>query len=139
MCLKGGIECIHVVHRAVGVRHSRRVNLTAEIAFRWCNFDVFIVGVDAMGHTDYHFSPIANDGGYRELWEVRSTGFKHRGHLWDGDDLLDAVRGTHSCQVETIEREVNDDLLFAARNQLDLGSDRRIAADTGPLLGHCHE
>ena len=126
------------VHRTISVGYAFGVDLTAEVALRRGNFDVLIVGESAFSHTDLHLGQVADDGRDRELGEVGSTGFKHRGHLWDRHDLLDAIRRAHPGQVEATQREVDHDLLLAARNQLDLRTCRSIAADAGPVLGECH-
>ena len=132
------IESVLVVHRTIGVRHALRVDLTAEVALRRGDFYIRIVRKFALDHADRHLGHVADDGRDRELGKVGGTGFKHRGHFRDRYDLLCAARSVHPGQVETAKREVDNDLLLAARDQSDLGANRSIAADGIPLLGKCH-
>ena len=101
-------------------------------------FDVFVVGEGAVDDAHLHLCHVADDGGHGELRQVGRTGLKHGGHLWNGDDLLDAVGSFHFGHVEAAKREVNDDLLLTARNQSHLGTSRGALAEAGPFLGVCH-
>ena len=132
------IEGILAVHLTIGVSHAFGIDLAAEVALRRGDLNVLIIGVSAFRHTDLHLGHVADDGRDRELGKVGSTGFKHRGHLGDGHDLLDAIGGVHSSQVEAAQREVDHDLLLAARHQLDHWICRSIAANACPTLGVCH-
>ena len=136
--LSGRIESILAIHGAIGVRHGLRVNLTAEVALRGSNLNILIVRVRALDDAHFHLGQVANDGGHGEVRKVGSTRFEHRSHLRDGDNLLHAVGGLHSGQIESAQREVDDDLLLAARNQFDLRAGRIALANACPLLGECH-
>ena len=138
MGLDSRIESILAVHLTVGVGYAFGVDLTAEIAFGRSDLNVFIIDESALDYADLHLGHVADDGRNRELGKIGSTGFEHRSHLRDGNDLLDAVGRAHSRHGESAQREVNNDLLLAARDQLDLWSGRRVAVNADPLLGHRH-
>ena len=111
-CLLRREEGIALIGLAIGVGHILGVDGAGEVAFRWGDLHVLVIGVFRSNHMHLHQGVVADDGGDDQHREVGFTGLGvfhgPRGVHNKGFTL----RGGHRIGLEGTDLNVDSDIVF---------------------------